>query len=70
MLQVALVGVDDTPVIPRASIFSQTETIPFCPEAVLEMEAFMMSFTPSRANHNAAFETAFDLFSDDNTTGV
>ena len=65
-------GVGDAPVIPRASIFSQSETIPVCPEAILEMEAFMTSFTSSNIDnpdYNAAFEKAFDLFSDDNTTG-
>ena len=74
LLQVGLVGVDSTPMIPRASIFGSRdpdpETIPVCPEAVLEMEAFMTSFSPSVPNYNAAFERAFGLFGDDNTTGV
>ena len=72
-LQVGLVGVSDTPVIPRASIFGSRdpnpETIPICPEAILEMEAFMTSFDPEKPNYNAAFERAFSLFSDGNTTG-
>ena len=75
LLQVGLVGVGNTPVIPRASIFGSQdpnpETIPICPEAILEMEAFMTSFLSeqTRPNHNAAFERAFSLFSDGNTTG-
>jgi hypothetical protein len=72
-LQVGLVGVESPPVIPRASIFGSRdqnpETIPICPEAILEMEAFMTSFTPDTVDYSASFERAFSLFSDGNTTG-
>ena len=65
-----MVGVDSSPRIPRASIFSSTETTPICPEAVLELESFMTSFTSSGVNYNAAFERAFSFFSDSlDTTG-
>ena len=72
MVQIALVGVDvNSPRIPRASIFSATETTPICPEAVLELEAFMTSFSPSgMADYNAAFEKAFSFFSNDLDTGT
>ena len=70
-LQVALVGVNSSPQIPRATIFSTTtETIPVCAEAIIELESFITSFSPISANYDEAFSTAFNLFSDSNATGV
>lgn len=70
-LQIALVGADTSPVIPRATIFSTAdETIPICTEAVIELEGFVTSFTPGGTpDYGAAFDKAFNLFSNNATIG-
>ena len=70
IMQVGLVGVDIRPVIPRAAIFQTASTIPICSEAILELESFMTSFTPTSVDHNATFVKAFSLFSDSSATGT
>lgn len=70
-LQIALVAVDESPSRPRAPIFSMaTETVPVCAEAVIELETFATSFSPRGTNYNAAFSTAYSLFSDNHATGT
>ena len=46
-----------------------TETIPVCAEAVIEMETFITSLTPSGADYSAAVTKAFGYFSDSHVTG-
>ena len=70
IMQVGLVGVDIRPVIPRAAIFQTASTIPICSEAILELESFMTSFTPTAVNYGDAFDKAFSLFSDSSATGT
>ena len=70
VLQIAIVGVDSLPQIPRARIFdAASETIPLCTEAAIQLETFVTSFTPGAVNYAQAFNKAFSLFSNNSTIG-